>query len=79
MSLTLRIHKMMIQHCRDKKLIAKFNESRAGAERDYAMVRKIIDRMQKVVNKLIKDQGLSLDLNKINYVAKLHETFLDRL
>jgi len=79
MFLTLRIHKMMIKHCRDRKLIAKFHESRADAERDYAMVRKTIDRMQKVANKLIKDQGLSLDLNKINYVAKLHETFLDRL
>ena len=35
--------------------------------------------MEAAAKKLVEDKGLSIDLNKINYLAKLQDKYLKRL
>ena len=46
---------------------------------EYDTAFKLIKRVEKSIHDMDKDHGLSLDLNKVAYIAQIHDRMLKRL
>ena len=63
----------------DRKLRSNYRKSRKRARAEYQEALSVIKRIEASIKVLDKDHGLSLDLNKIAHLAKLHDRMLNRL
>ena len=74
-----KVHHLMMGGMTDKAMRSHYRKSRSLAGREYEEAVSLVERIKKHVTTFDKDHGLSLDLNKIAYLANVHDRMLDRL
>ena len=74
--LQLKVHHVMMYGMRDQTVRSEYRQSRERAQYQYEEAYQTVLRMFKSIKELDGDHGLSIDLNKVNHLARLHDKML---
>lgn len=77
--LQLKVHHVMMYGMKDQVVRSEYRESRRQAEKQYELAYSTVIRMFESIKEMENTHGMSIDLNKVTHLARMHDQMLEKM